>query len=197
MLGPEVFMFGAEGIVATRFNVVGGAMDQLSVRLIHVDSVGAVNTCLMDTAGWYPFTDYLLNPAAGGLFGQVNRWAVAIGNNRIAVVARNTTAALSDTAIEYHLVIVDATTGAFVEARSSIGPVATVTPFVHLSVVTPEIPATDTTLAVDAVLVYTVGNGHRRSTDGGRTWQPMFSGTFGAAVYLGNQLHRVSHGETI
>lgn len=197
MLGPETLMFGAEGIVATRFNVAGGVMDQASVRLIHVDIAGAINTSTMDAAGWYPFTDYLLNPAAGGLFGQVNRWAVPIGNNKIAVVARNTTAPPLATSIEYHLVVVDATTGAFIEVRSSLGLVLTVTPLVHLSVVTPEVAATGTTPLIEAVLVYTVGNGHYRSTDGGRTWQPMFSGTFGTAVYLGNQFHRVTFEETI
>ncbi|OGR27291.1 MAG: hypothetical protein A2139_07860 [Desulfobacca sp. RBG_16_60_12] len=190
MLGPETFMFGSEGIVATEFEVAAGVMDQVTVQMIHVSDVGVVSTSDMHTLGWYPFTDYLLNDASGSLFGQVPRWAVSIGNDKIAVVARNTVAAPLDTTIEWHLVIVRASTGEFIETRGSLGVAVTVNPFVHLGVVTPEFVGPGA-VEVDAVMTYSFGNGHKLSTNGGRDWGDLFTGTFGAGVYLGNQLHPV------
>lgn len=195
MLGPELRMFGAEGIAATQFAVVGGVMDQTTVRLIHVSADGVQTDTDIHTEGWFPFTDYLLNQAAGSLFGQAARWAVSIGNDKVAVIARNTHALPEAVSMEWHLVIVKASTGEFLETRGPIGVAVTVNPFAHLSVVTPEVVRGEAT--VDAVLTCSLGNGHKISTNGGRTWEDLFSGTFGVAVYLGNQLHPITIEQTL
>jgi len=198
-IGPDVQAFGVDGVFGTRFAVGTGVQDQTTTELIHYGVDGVIRTTNLLSAGWYPFTQALLNPTgitAGTVFGQSTHFAASIGNNKVAVLARDYVVLGSDPSATWTLVVLDQTTGEFIEARGVVGTAATITYSAHISVVTPESVGVDM-VVTPAVLLGTLDLKHYLSTDGGSTWTHVFEGFVGKPVYLGNQLHRIAFNNTI
>lgn len=194
-VGHEVALFGVNGVGVVEMGVAGGVIDQASARLWHVGTDRGMRETGLYAAGWYPFTDYLLNPTdptSGALFGQVTRPWCALGDGKVAVLARNYTVPADAAAVTWTLVVLDQTTGAFIEARGTVATDAsTVSSRAFLSVIVPEHRKADGTV-VPAVLLGALGSKTRISRDGGLTWTLLFDGYVGLPVYLGNRLHPVA-----
>lgn len=186
LLGPQVRLFGKDGIAATTFALKdtsrGLVIDPGSVALVHIDLDGVVRP--VDLGGWWPYTDYLHNPtteSAGHLLGADAKYAVDIGNGKVGVIARNALfeyVAGGNNRLRWSLIVVDAASGTFIEARGAIGdpdgPTGTdgetlSTAEWHLSVIQQE------TQEAPAVLLC---RGPSRvvwlSADGGMTWKTLF-----------------------
>lgn len=203
LVGPEVSLFDTAGIVGVAFDIAAGAMNQTSVDLVHMGVDGVLRTSDLRTHGWYCFTQFVLNPVgafAASVFGQASLYAADIGDDKVAVLARDYVVPGAASTVDWTLVVVRGSTGAFIEARGLVGAAFTVTSQAHIVVVSPEstvdagLPSEVTT---PAVLLCALDTTHRLSTDGGVTWTTLFTGFTGAPLYMGNQLHRVAFGETI
>ena len=198
VLGHAVKLFGVEGVYAT--SVPASGTRGTDVDLVHLGIDGQMRTTGLRAAGWYAFCPYTVAGGAGGfstgsLWGQAPVYCVDIGDNKVAVLARNYVVASGDATVTWSLVILAADTGAFVEARGLVGSASTITYLAYIAVITPERTVGDKT--TPAVLICTLGTTHRLSTDGGRTWVPVFAGPVGYPLYLGNQLRKIRYGEEV
>lgn len=193
-IGHRMTMFEVDGVYGTRRPAGTTAEDSSLVEFVHMGIDDVIRPTGLRDAGWYAFTDYagaagvIVN---GSLWGQSSVAAADIGNGRIAVIARNYIVPSGAATATWTLVVIDSVTGEFVESRGEIGAANSFTYLAHLAVLTPE------TETAPAVLACNLGDTCRLSTDGGATWQVAFSGFRGYPLYLGNQLHRISYGETI
>lgn len=195
LVGPEIEMFEVGGIVGASYDIVAGKVDQASVDLLHFGVDGVIRTTGLRGAGWYVFTQYLLNTISlttGSLYGQASLYAADIGDNKVAVLARDYVVGSSDSTADWTLVVVDKISGAFIEARGLVGAASVLTYNAHITVITPESTVDDVTRP--AVLLCTLGTTHRLSTDGGLSWVVVFTGFTGAPLYCGNQLYRLNFG---
>lgn len=195
-LGKPVTMFGVQGVYATRAGVVGSPASQNNAELVHLGVDGVIRATNLAASGWYTFVPSLaatLSVQAGSVFGQAPTYCADIGDNLIAVVAKNTTG--DSGSATWSVVVVAADTGEFVEARGVLGSLSMPSYLVYLSVVTPQ--TTEGGITTPAVLAAGLGHNHYLSRDGGATWAPMFSGYIGHPLYLGNQLHDVTYGLTL
>jgi hypothetical protein len=193
-------MFGVAGVVGATFAIVDGVQNQLSTDLVHYGVDGAIRTTGLRAAGWYPFTQDTLNPTdktVGTLFGQSSHFAAAMGAGKIAVLARDYAAPPAAGSITWTVVVVDQTTGAFLESRGVMGTTFPAAYTAHITVVLPEVLETPEAPGRPAVLLGALDTDHYLSVDGGWTWQHMFSGFTGKPLYMGNQLHPITFGETI
>lgn len=196
-LGPEVELYGVNGVLAVECDVSGGTIDQSGMKLCHVGTDGVMRETGLRSAGWRPFTQTIVNPTgktAGAVWGQASVYAADIGNGKVGVLARDYNVAADATAVTWTLVALDALTGSFIEARGMVADDAAVTQYsAHLSVLVPERLKADDTVA-PAVLLCTLGKKHRISRDGGMTWTLLFDEYVGFPIYLGNRLHKVGIG---
>lgn len=197
-IGHEVALFGQNGVGVVEAPIAGGRIDQSSLSLWHVGMDGVMRETGLKAAGWQPFTDYLLNPTSktvGAVYGQTPRPWCALGDDKVAVLARDYSVGLSDTVQTLTLVVLDQLTGAFVEARGVVATdAALISGRAFLSVIVPETRKADDSV-VPAVLLCGLGSQTRISRDGGLTWTLLFEGYIGLPVYLGNRLHRVELGQ--
>lgn len=122
--------------------------------------------------------------------------AFDIGSNRIGVLA--TADQASPTLQRITLVVIDAITGAFVEAR---GDVASYAPSTRLNAAGSCVQRdTETAPGVFLVNINRYLSGQKDqyiSNDGGWTWAKYRENVAGTPYYLGNQLHRAFLGHTI
>lgn len=194
-IGHDVTLFGQHGVAVVEASIVDDKIDQASLSLWHVGMDGVMRETGLKAAGWQPFTDYVLNPTgktAGAIFGQAPRPWCALSDNKVAVLARNYSVGLSDTVQTLTLVVLDQSTGAFVEARGVVASdAATTSGRAFLSVIVPETRKADNSV-VPAVLMCALGSKTRISRDGGLTWTLLFEDYIGLPVYLGNRLHPVA-----
>jgi hypothetical protein len=193
-LGPDVPMFGKAGIVGARYSIVEGKQDQTTTEFIHYGVDGTIRPSGLLAAGWYPFTQIILNTldvTAGTTFGQSSHFAAAIGADLVAVLARNYVVLEDADTVEWAVVVVRQDTGEFLEARGVMGSGFTTAYSAHITVITPAEAATDDKPAIPAVLAGALGSKHYLSADGGMTWAQVFDGFVGKPVYLGNQLHEI------
>lgn len=198
-LGPELVLFGVPGVVGTTHTfTVDNRPDQATVDLVHYGTDGVIRTTNLRAAGWYAFTQVVVNPSTsttGSFFGQASQFATAMGNNKVAVLAKNSVVPVGASTVAWTLVVIDQTTGEFIEARGEVGSTFPLTYDAHLNVVTPEVEIND--VVTPAVLAAAVGSNHYISTDGGVTWEQFLDDFAGCPVYLGNQLHPIQFRESL
>lgn len=199
-IGHRITMFEVDGVYGTRRPATTTAADSALVEFVHMGVDDVIRVTGLRDAGWYAFTDYVGTVAQvvnGSLWGQSSVSAADIGNGRIAVIARNYIVPNDAVDATWGLVVVDSTTGEFVEARGEIGVANAFTYLAHLVVITREQYNDETDVTTPAVLMCNLGDTCRLSTDGGVTWHVAFTGFRGYPLYIGNQYHRIGFGHTI
>lgn len=193
-LGPDVPAYGVDGVFGATFSISAGRQDQTTTDLVHYGVDGTIRVTGLRAAGWYPFTQdtiALVDSTVGTIFGQSSHFAAAIGNGRVAIIARDYVVPVGSPTINWSMVVIDQATGAFIEVRGAIGTAIPLTHHAHIAVVTPE------TDQDPAVLVSALGPNHYVSTDGGFTWIQVFDNFIGKPLYLGNQLHEIRFAESL
>lgn len=196
VLGQALRLFGVNGVYATSVPAAGTL--GTGVDFLHLGVDGVLRTTNLRASGWYAFCPYTAATggfSTGSLWGQAPVYCADLGDNKVAVIARDYVVPGAATAVTWSLVVLAADTGEFIESRGPVGSAPTFTYLAYLSVITPERTVDEVT--TPAVLTCTLGGNHRVSTDGGRTWVILFTGFVGRPLYLGNQLKRLRFGESL
>lgn len=193
-MGPELRMFGVHGMLVIEGTV--GASPELALWHVGVD--GVMRETGLHGAGWKPLThahaDVGMAVTNGNVWGQSSIYAADLGNGQVGVLARDTAVDASGTPTEWTLVVLNAETGAFVEARGAL-PSADRYYFYSLHLAVLEQQQATASGIRPAVLLATNLGKHYLSRDGGQIWTLAFTGYEGYPLYVGNQLHAVKVGE--